>query len=597
MNKNNLLSMPDITDLVALLRLQATQQPEALACTFLRFKGEGEDDSVTYGELDEQARAIAAWLQLLGATGKQAILLYPSGLPYLTAFFACQYANVLAVPAYPPHSERFVPRIRAIVEDSQATVILTTTQIKASVKRWFAGVPELEKLEWLTTDDISVQMADAWREPVVTSETLAFLQYTSGSTSLPKGVMVSHGNLLHNLRLQQQIWRQTAESIHVSWLPIFHDMGLIAGILLPLYLGARVYLMAPASFLQRPLRWLQTISKYRATSSYSPNFGYELCARRCVPEVRASLDLSSWTLAMNGAEPVHSATIEHFSEVFAPCGFTRSAFSLAYGLAEATLVVSSTPLGVSPLVKTLDKLELERHRAVEVEMDSPQSVYQSVSCGPAGQGQHIMIVHPEFRTACPPGQVGEVWVAGPSIAQGYWQRPDVTVSTFQARLVDREDGPFLRTGDLGFLSNGELFITGRLKDVIIMRGRNCYPQDIEATVENAHPAVRLGTCAAFSIVAENEERLVVVAEIDHRYQPASETLMEPDTIMKMIREAVAIEHDLQVTHIRLLRVGGSQKTSSGKIQRSACRAKFLDGSLNLWGGPSGSNTEEAKEAV
>jgi len=557
---------------------------------------------VTYQKLDEQARSIAAWLQLLGATGKQAILLYPPGLPYLTAFFACLYAKVLAIPAYPPHSERFVPRIRAIVQDSQATVILTTTQIKASIKRWFAGVPDLEKLEWLTTDDISVEMADAWREPSISPETLAFLQYTSGSTSLPKGVMVSHGNLLHNLQLQQQIWNQTAESIHVSWLPIFHDMGLIAGLLLPIYLGAPVYLMAPASFLQRPMRWLQTISKYRATSSCAPNFGYELCVRRSTPEVRASLDLSSWTLAMNAAEPVHSATIEHFSEVFAPCGFARSAFAPAYGLAEATLVVSSVRRDIPPLIKTLDKLELEQHRVVDVEAGSPKPVYLAVSCGPAGPGQHIMIVHPELRTACPPGQIGEVWVSGPSIAQGYWHRLEVNSRTFRAYLPDSEESPFLRTGDLGFMSEGELFITGRIKDVIIIRGRNCYPQDIEATVESAHPAVRLGTCAAFSIEEENEERLVVVAEIDHRYkpdgqEPGSETLMEPATVMKMIREAVAIEHDLQVTHIQLLRVGGIQKTSSGKIQRSACRAKFLDGSLSLWDGPSDSDAREERDAI
>lgn len=602
MNQNTILSTPDITDLVALLRLRATLQPDAMACTFLRFKGEGEDDRVTYRQLDEQARSIAAWLQVLGAAGKHAILLYPSGLPYMTAFFACLYADVLAIPAYPPHSERFVPRIRAIVQDSQATVILTTTQIKSGVKRWFAGVPELEKLEWLTTDDIPVQMADAWQEPLVTPENLAFLQYTSGSTSLPKGVMVSHGNLLHNLKLQQQIWGQTAESIHVSWLPIFHDMGLIAGLLLPLYLGAPVYLLAPASFLQRPLRWLQTISKYRATSSCAPNFGYELCARRSTPEVRAGLDLRSWTLAMNGAEPVHSATMERFSEVFAPCGFAHSSFAPAYGLAEATLVVSSVRRDALPLIKTLDKQELEQHRAVAVEAGSPKPVYQAVSCGPVAPDQHIVIVHPELKITCPPDRIGEIWISGPSIAQGYWQRQEMTSLTFHAYLADSGEGPFLRTGDLGFMSDGELFITGRIKDVIIIRGRNCYPQDIEATVEKAHPAIRLGACAAFSIEAENEERLVVVAEVDHRYkpdsqEPGSETLMEPNTIVKMIREAVAIEHDLQVTHIQLLRVGGIQKTSSGKIQRSACRAKFLDGSLSRWGGPADSNVQEEREAA
>lgn len=601
MTKTISLPTTDVTTLVALLRQRASQQPDALACTFLRFKDDGEDDKMTYRELDEQARAIAVQLQMLGASGKQALLLYPSGLPYLTAFFGCLYAKVLAIPAYPPHSERFVPRIQAIVQDSKATVVLTTTQIKSNVTRWFAGVPDLAKLEWLTTDDNSVQMADAWCEPEVTPDTLAFLQYTSGSTSTPKGVMVSHGNLLQNLASQQERWNLTAESIHVSWLPIFHDMGLIAGILLPFYVGASVYLMAPASFLQRPMRWLQTISKYHATSTYSPNFGYELCTRRSTPETNAGLDLSSWTLAMNGAEPIHLDTLERFAEVFAPYGFRYAAHTPAYGLAEGTLIVSAVPTASAPFTKIVDKVELEQHRVVEADPLN-QHAHTLVSCGPLSKGQKVCIVHPELKTVCPPDQVGEIWVAGPSVAQGYWQRPAVTEQTFQAYLADTGEGPFLRTGDLGFMQDGELFITGRIKDVIIIRGRNCYPQDIELTVENAHPAVRLGTCAAFSVESENQERLVVVAEIDHRYRPdpqspESETLMEPRTIIKMIREAVAIEHDLQVAHIKLLKVGGIQKTSSGKIQRSACRAKFLDGTLHLWNGPSENHLKEEKETV
>nr|BBH88015.1 acyl-CoA synthetase [Thermosporothrix sp. COM3] len=579
----------DITNLVALMRWRATVQPDDIACTFMNFKADEKNDDITYRHIDAQARAIAAHLQALGLSGKSAILLYPSGLPYITAFFACLYARVLAIPAYPPHSERFVPRIQAIVQDSEATIILTTTQIKANVKRWFAGVPALEHLQWLTTDDISIQAAGSWKELDIEARTLAFLQYTSGSTSAPKGVMVSHGNLLHNLKGQANLWHIPDEpGCYVSWLPIFHDMGLIAGILLPFYLGSRVYLMAPASFLQRPMRWLQTISRYHATHSFAPNFGYELCARRSTPESRAGLDLSNWRVAMNGAEPIHHDTLENFLRVFAPYGFRRSAFAPAYGLAEATLVVSSISAQAISSTKTVNKSKFEQRQIVEVEPTS-SNIHRAVSCGRVLDGQKVRIVHPETRTTCPDGIVGEIWVAGPSNAHGYWQRPTETETTFHAYLTENNEGPFLRTGDLGFLQDGELFLVGRLKDVIIIRGRNFYPQDIEVTVENAHPAIRLGTCAAFSIEEDNQEQLVIVAEVDHRYQakegePEQEKLMQPSTIQKRIREAVALEHDVQVAHIGLLKVGGIQKTSSGKIQRSACRAKFLDGSLSLWSG-------------
>ena len=372
---------------------------------------------------------------------------------------------------------------------------LTTGSILSKITAQLSQDPLLGSLRWLASDAVAEGGAGdwegAWTEPQVTPESLAFLQYTSGSTSSPKGVMVSHGNILHNEGLIQRAFRQTARSTIVGWLPVYHDMGLIGNVIQPLYVGAACVLMSPVAFLQSPLRWLQAITRYRATTSGGPNFAFDLCARKVRQAQRDTLDLSSWQVAYNGAEPIRLETLERFSAAFEPCGFRREAFLPCYGLAEATLLVSGSLRTASPRVEHVQAVGLESHRVVEAAAGDGKAV-PLVGCGEVTDGQELVIVHPDSSRRCAPDQVGEIWVAGPSIARGYWNRPEETERNFHARLAETGGGTFLRTGDLGFLKDGELFITGRLKDLVIIRGLNHYPQDIEQTVEKAHATLRPG---------------------------------------------------------------------------------------------------------
>jgi acyl-CoA synthetase (AMP-forming)/AMP-acid ligase II len=586
--------------LTDLLRWRALEQPEQCAYMFLK-DGETEEVRLTYGELDRQARAIAAHLQSLGACGERVLLLYPCGLEYIAAFFGCLYAGAVAVPAYPPRLNRSVERLQAIVRDADATMVLTARQCASKTEPWLAQTIDLGRVCWLHTDILSDDAADAWQHPAIDSQTLAFLQYTSGSTGDPKGVMLNHGNLLHNVHLIQSVFQQTTTSILVSWLPLYHDMGLIGGLLEPLYAGYPCVLMSPMAFLQRPVRWLQAITRYQATTSGGPNFAYDLCVRRVTPAQRATLDLSSWEVAFNGAEPVRSETLERFTAAFAPCGFRRQAFHPCYGLAEATLMVTGSQKGIAPVVQTVQKTALEQHHVIPT-TPANATGQTLVSCGRVFVGQQLAIVDPETHRRCQPGHVGELWVAGPSVAQGYWQRPEETAQTFQAHLADTGAGPFMRTGDLGFIWQDELFVTGRLKDVIIIRGSNHYPQDIELVVEQSHPSLRPGCGAAFSVEVDGEERLVVVHEVERRYQPPRQHLperrqvhvdpgsdpvhpqpLQVDVVIGDIRQAVAGNHGLQTHAVLLLRAGSIPKTSSGKIQRHACRAGFLNHTLEVVG--------------
>lgn len=568
------------------LRGRALQQPHQLAYTFLRFKG-AETASVSYRELDWQARSIAARLQYLGATREPALLLYPPGLEYIAAFFGCLYAGAIPVPAYPPHSARAVPRIQAIVADAQARFVLSTGQIFAHTERWFAEVQDAVSWTWCLTDELAPDEGRNWRESSSAGNDIAFLQYTSGSTATPKGVMVSHRNLMHNAALMCERMKHDEQSTSVSWLPIFHDLGLIAGVLQPLYAGASAILLAPASFLQRPLRWLQAISDYRATTSYAPNFAYDLCISRTTPEERAALDLSCWKHALNGAEPVRSETLDAFSTTFAVSGFRRSSFFPAYGMAETTLVVTAKPYGSQPVVRAVLQTELEQGRVVyapEECSSTERRVQHVVSCGTPGQGMHIVIVDPVKRELCTPGQVGELWIAGESITEGYWQRPAETAEAFQNYLTTHGDSPFLRTGDLGFMEGDEVFLTGRLKEIIILHGRNYYPQDLERSAEQSHPALRPHCSAAFGVQKGHEEAVVIAIEVDsHYWSDPSQTRVDNESkravLVQAIRQAIVEEHNVTVSQVILLRAGSVPKTSSGKIQRRACRAAFLEGSL------------------
>jgi acyl-CoA synthetase (AMP-forming)/AMP-acid ligase II len=389
--------------------------------------------------------------------------------------------------------------------------------------------------------------------------------------------MVSHGNLMCNSEYMKQMWDFTPESVMVTWLPLFHDMGLIYGALQPLYHGFPCYLMAPVSFVQKPICWLQAISRYRATHSGAPNFAYELCVRKINAEQRATLDLNSWHMTLNAAEPVRAETLHRFAETFKPCGFDLATFCCGYGLAEATLMVTGIPNGKDPSFYKVQAEALAQNQVIEARTE--EKVQTLAGCGPSGIDTKVIIVHPESLTECSPTEVGEILVSGSTVAQGYWQRTEETERTFRAYLKDTQEGPFLRTGDLGFLKDGELFITGRLKDVIITRGQNHYPQDIELTVEQSHSALRPDCGAAFIVEVKGEERLVVLQEVERTWRRK----LDVEAVVRAIRKAVAQEHELQVYAIVLIETGSIPKTSSGKIQRSACRAKFMDGTLNALG--------------
>jgi len=582
--------------LVELGRARAAALGDQPLYTFLPERGGEDVAQLSYAGLDLRARAIAAALQRLGAGGQRALLLYPPGLEFVAAFFGCLYAGVVAVPAYPPRSARTLPRLLEIARDARPAVALTTTELAAMIGGMAAQVPDLSALRLLATNAVPLDEAAAWTDPGASGSTMAFLQYTSGSTAAPKGVMVTHGNLLHNEEMIRQAFGQTAESVIVGWLPLYHDMGLIGNVMQPLYLGARCVLMSPIAFLQSPKRWLAAISRYRATTSGGPNFAYDLCVRKISPADRADLDLASWDTAFNGAEPVRAETMARFAEAFGGCGFQANAFFPCYGLAEATLFVTggtgSGEVRGAPRVAAFDRALLEAGEARPLPAADPAS-RTLVSCGRAWLGQELAIVDPATLTPCDGGAIGEVWVRGPSVAQGYWQRPVETAETFDGRLArdpgepragaETNPAPFLRTGDLGFLDGGELFIAGRLKDLIIIRGRNLYPQDIELTVERSHPALRPGCGAAFSIELGQEERLVVVHE--HERTP-NDSPLDPESveaIAEAVRRAVAEQHEAQVQQVVLLRAGTIPKTSSGKIQRRACRAALLGGRLAVLG--------------
>ncbi|OJT19749.1 peptide synthetase [Archangium sp. Cb G35] len=561
-------ALPEYCDnLVDILQERTRQRGDALLYRFLETGDlDGSIEEWSYRRLDTHARAVAAQLQAKGAAGERALLLYPPGMEFVAAFMGCLYAGVIAVPSYPPDPtrlERTLPRLRAIAEDSGSRFVLTTSGILDMAGFMLPQAPELAALEWVATDAPSEALASAWKRPELSGGLLAFLQYTSGSTGNPKGVMVTHANILHNEALITRCFGiDPAVSSGMGWLPMFHDMGLIGKVLQPLYMGFPCTLMSPLAFLQRPMRWLEAISHFRATCSGGPNFAYELCARKATAEDKARLDLSSWDLAFNGAEPVRRETLERFAETFGPSGFRREAFYPCYGLAEATLIVTGGTKG-QPLV----------HRGLDTGKGTPPM--QQVSSGQSAPDQRVLIVDPDTRTVRGPDEEGEIWVSGPSVARGYWGRPEETERAFGGQLTSGE-GPFLRTGDLGMLSpEGELYVTGRLKDLIILRGRNLHPQDLELSAERAHRAVRAGCCAAFAVDVQGEERPVLAAEVDARDG------LDATAVVEAIRRAVSEEHAVHLHAVVLLRARTIPKTSSGKIQRRACREGYLAGELEV----------------
>lgn len=568
------------TTLVDLLRFRAIHQSEQIAYTFL-VDGETESVSFTYRELEQKARTIAVYLQSCCPPGERALLVYPPGLEYIAAFFGCLYAGVVAVPAYPPRPNRSLTRLQGMIDDAKPKAALTTKSVLVNLERRFPQAPELKTLYWLATDFLSDHLATQWQAPDLHESSLAFLQYTSGSTADPKGVMITHRNLLHNLEWIQRRFEHTPYSQGVIWLPPYHDMGLIGGILQPLYGGFPVVLMSPLIFLQNPIRWLQAISRYRATTSGGPNFAYNLASRKVTSEQLETLDLSSWNVAFTGAEAISYEIVEQFATTFEPCGFRREAFYPCYGMAEATLLISGGRKADPIVFKTVRGEALAQNQIISASVNEDNR-HTVVGCGYSLADQTLIVVHPETLIPCPPHEVGEIWVSGTSIAQGYWNQPEDTERIFCAYLTDTGEGPFLRTGDLGFMDNGEVFVTGRLKDIIIINGRNYYPQDIEWTVEQSHPQIRPNCTAGFSVYIGGEERLVVVAEVErsyHKRRSQENGATETKEMIHSIRRNIYKHHDLQVYAVLLLKPGSLPKTSSGKIQRHVCRASYLAGTL------------------
>ena len=568
------MSRPKADTLYHVLKYRAETQPNDPAYVYL-INGEEESHPLTYKELQEASKQLAGRLQALNMHGERALLIFESDYNYIISFFACIYAGVISVPLHPPGKNKSMSRISAIANDSGAKLILSTREIFDELKHESENDEVLRPLKWILTDEEDTGPDKDWEEPKLTPDSITYLQYTSGSTGIPKGVIVSHGNLITNLTIIDKSHPHDDKSVMVTWLPIHHDMGLIYGMLLPFFCGYPCYFMTPQAFVQRPYRWLHAISKYRGTHNAAPNFAFELCANKIGAEEKKNLDLSTWTVAMNAAEPVRAETLRRFTESFSECGFRFENFKPGYGLAEGTLILSTTFKDRTAKMARFDDEQLERHnRAVESTTDDTTSKVHVGHCNSI-EDTRIAIVNPGTLLECGEGEVGEVWAKGRSIAQGYWQREDATEETFRAKIADTGEGPFLRTGDLGFIKDNELYITGRHKDLIIIRGQNHYPQDIEYTVEASHPALRLGCVAAFPVDDNGEEKIGIVQEV----QKNRENDLDADEIFKAIRTAVSKEHDLQISSITLIKAQTIPKTSSGKIQRRACKEGFLGNTL------------------
>jgi acyl-CoA synthetase (AMP-forming)/AMP-acid ligase II len=555
--------------LVDLLRQRAAVYGDKVAFSF---SYHGDDESVTeltFRELDRRARAIGARLQQQGAAGERVLVLCRPGLDCIVGFFGAVCAAAVAVPVH----ERLAPRLSAVVPDADARFALATAATRGKLKAAVDELGEGPDLYWCATDD-DVDGEEEWVAPDGDSDAVAMIQYTSGSTAAPKGVMLTHRNLLHNVEACRRVWHGDDTANAVFWLPSHHDMGLIGGVISVLHTGCTTYLMSPSSFIERPMRWLESVSRHRATLTVAPNFAYDLCVEQSSVGERAALDLSSLTTAMNGAEPVRAATLDRFAESFAPAGLRREAMRPVYGLAEATLIVSGDSSTRQPSLLHADRAELNDGRVVEGEA-GPSAVTLVGSGRPCG-GQEVLVVDPVTRLERGAEEVGEIWVAGPSIGVGYWNRPEETEQTFRAHLCDGR-GPFLRTGDLGFVSDGEVFVTERVHDLVVIRGANHYPNDLEYTAQRSDPMLVAGRGAVFTVTPEPSavEQLVVVQEVDDL--SGSEALLEG--AIRHIRTAIATHHGIEPRFVHLVKHRSIATTSSGKIQRGRCRLNFLTDEL------------------
>lgn len=583
-------------NLIELTQARAEKLSNKMLYTFVRDNLD-EAGSMSFAELDQQARTLASHFQLKLQPGDRVLLLYPSGLEYIRAFFACIYANLIAVPAYAIQSPKDHSRLNAIVQDSQAKLVCTLSDQKEITESWI-NENGATNLSLMCTDTVTTSLE--WQEPDISPNDVAFLQYTSGSTGIPKGVMVSHGNLLHNSEMIRRGFELHDESIGASWLPPYHDMGLIGGILQPLYSGIPVYLMSPMSFLKRPIRWLEVISKYRVTCTGGPNFAYDYCVKRIRESQLANLDLSCWDSATNGAEPILANTLNRFAELTKDCGFRASAFAPCYGMAETTLIVSSKKANTAPLFSHVLKTTLEAGSSLDQYLLTEQANTQLPGqLALVGSGEVLLeqcvIVDPKTHTQCHAGTVGEIWVASDSVALGYWQNAEATKEIFQAKIIG-EDGCYLRTGDLGYLNGNQLIVTGRKKELIIINGRNLYPQDIEREIQLIDDRLVDGNGAVVSKTDEQSgtEQIIVIQEVQRKVTDNEELAL----LSNKIHSHLASEFQLNPFAIILINASSLPKTTSGKIQRRLALMQFERDELKaLHDSRSNTNTTHTSSAV
>lgn len=556
------------TTIIDVIKQHAQAEPDKTACIFLE-DGSNPSRALTYQELNTQAQQIAMQLLETVNPGDRVLLFYPNSLDYILGLLACFYAGVIAVPAYPPGNSYHLKRLIAIADDAKAAAILITTKVAQQVQRFGRLPKQLAKTPQIMTDRLLPRGYEK-DLPEIKPSDLAIMQYTSGSTGNPKGVMISHENIMVNEAMIAEGTGHDSQAVYLGWLPFYHDMGLICNVLQPLYLGVTAYFMPPLKFVQRPLRWLQAISKYKITISGAPNFAYELCFQKISASQKQDLDLSSWQVAFCGAEPIRASTLDAFAESFAASGFKRQAFAPCYGLAEATLIVTGAHSESEPTMLSINKTALEKNQ-IEIMPLYAEKSKTLVSSGKVLLDETICIVDPKTLKICAPGDVGEVWVQGKHVAKGYWQKPEKDNANFNAYTADQQ-GPFMRSGDLGFYYQDRLYITGRLKDMIIIRGRNHYPQDLEYTASIAHPTLNPDSTAAFAIEHKEQEQLIIMQEV----AAAAYKTVDKDILETAIRDAVISAHEICPYDIVLVRPGEIPKTSSGKVQRAACRQEYLE---------------------
>lgn len=566
-------------NMIELIQQWAEKTPDKRALTFIsQYASESNatipftEKHCTYRHLLHRAMAIAAKLQAMAARGQRVLLLYPAGLDFTEGFLGCLFAGAIPVPTVLPRP-RYINKVQSIVEDAGINITLSTEEMIPQFKKVAEESNILSQMQWIASAQIETDLKDQWQQPQINSNDLAFLQYTSGSTGTPKGVMVSHGNLINNEQQIKMIWEHTQNHVIVCWTPLFHDMGLISSFLQALYIGAHCVLMNPTDFVQNPMSWLAAIQAYRATTTGGPNFGYDLCVERVSEQELASLDLSSWKIAVSGSEPIRAETLRNFSDKFSACGFRSEAFYPCYGMAESTLFISGGDYKKSATIDLVCPQSLEKNHARPIASQGRELV----ACGYAWLKHQLKIVDPTSLVECVEGQIGEIWHSGCSVGQGYWQKPKETQETFKAKIKDSDGPDYLRTGDLGYIRKGELYITGRIKDVVIVHGHNHYPQDIEHTVQKSHPALRPEYGAAFSINVDGHEQLVVLQELKRTHLRK----INADEVIGKIRQSIAQHHDLQVHTVQLLRTGSVAKTSSGKTQRGLCRKMFLQAQFKV----------------